>query len=258
MVMRVIAVSDVHIGTKRSNRDAFLSFLQEVCDTPDVDALVLLGDIFDFWRVNNAKAAIENADIAEVIANLRAKKVYYVVGNHDYHFLRLAGEFPGTFPFEVSRELRLQCGDRSFYFVHGYQIEVHVSMESLTMERYEKFADRMCSSSNIFGYIADHFWEVVEESAFVFENLKMRFSPHKRRDIDRVYTFAKSQGAYLLLGMKPGECLVYGHTHRPFITMDNRVANTGCWTNDKEISEKWRNTYVEIIDGDVYLRKYPY
>lgn len=249
-------MSDVHLGVNESNKEAFLSFLREVCDTPDLDCLILLGDIFDFWRVNNAQIIMDNPEIMETLTSIKAKKVYYIAGNHDYHILSLANEFPGTLPFTVQKELRLQSGDKSFYFIHGYQIELYVNMEPLTMERYEKFADKMCSASNIVSYIADHFWDVLTDNGFLIEHAKMRATPQWRRNLDKMYIFSKTPGAYLLLGMKPGESLVFGHTHRPFITTDKRVANTGCWTNEKHISEKWQNTYIEIIDGDMYLRKY--
>lgn len=254
MVRRIIAVSDVHLGTIGSNRDAFLSFLRTVCDDPEIDCLVFLGDIFDFWRGNNASIVMDNSDIIDMMSRIRAKEVHYVVGNHDYHMLAEADN--PNLPFKVSKRLRLESGGNEFCFMHGYELEVLMNMESITVERYERFADRMCFSSNMYSYIVDHLWNIVEESGCIIEQIKVRFSPHKRKDIDLVYKFATSPGAYLLLGMNPNERLIFGHTHRPFVSYDNTVANTGCWTNDKELLKKWQNTYVEIINGDIYLRKY--
>ena len=33
----------------------------------------------------------------------------------------------------------------------------------------------------------------------------------------------------LLFGIKPDEFLIYGHTHKQYVDMENRVANPGCW-----------------------------
>ena len=45
---KCVVVSDVHLGTKYSNRDKFTDFIETLGN--DVEHLVLLGDIFDFWR----------------------------------------------------------------------------------------------------------------------------------------------------------------------------------------------------------------
>ena len=46
----IVAVSDVHLGHKdEGKQERFLEFLDR-CDTGEIDHLVLLGDIFDFWR----------------------------------------------------------------------------------------------------------------------------------------------------------------------------------------------------------------
>ena len=44
---RAIFVSDIHLGTKACQADAFLDFLR-YCDTPRI---YLVGDIVDFWRI---------------------------------------------------------------------------------------------------------------------------------------------------------------------------------------------------------------
>ena len=45
--------------------------------------------------------------------------------------------------------------------------------------------------------------------------------------------------------VKPGEVLIFGHTHVPFINKAENVANTGSWVKDSPI----HNTYVELTDG---------
>jgi hypothetical protein len=42
-----------------------------------------------------------------------------------------------------------------------------------------------------------------------------------------------------------GETLIFGHTHRPFVSTDHRIVNTGSWVTDAQI----HNTFVEL-NGD--------
>ncbi len=77
--------------------------------------------------------------------------------------------------------------------------------------------------------------------------------PHKRDNIDEIYNLAVSNGKCFLLGMKPHEKLVFGHTHRPFISNDKRVVNTGSWIDELERKE-YQNSYVEIDKGEIELK----
>jgi predicted phosphodiesterase len=45
--------------------------------------------------------------------------------------------------------------------------------------------------------------------------------------------------------VKPGEILVFGHTHAPFVTKAENVVNSGSWVKDAVV----HNTYVEISGG---------
>jgi UDP-2,3-diacylglucosamine pyrophosphatase LpxH len=45
--------------------------------------------------------------------------------------------------------------------------------------------------------------------------------------------------------VKPGEVLIFGHTHVPFINKAENVANTGSWVKDAAIHD----TYVELSGG---------
>lgn len=42
--------------------------------------------------------------------------------------------------------------------------------------------------------------------------------------------------------------MIFGHTHRPFVSEDKRVANTGSWVSEPQTNYAF-NTFVEL-DGD--------
>jgi hypothetical protein len=84
--------------------------------------------------------------------------------------------------------------------------------------------------------------------------------------MDAIDRFAKSKARYPLLGMQLNDILIFGHTHRPYIDIENRVANTGAWTADMLIP-KWfeeeygkdkacSGWYVDINKGEYKLVPY--
>ena len=89
-----------------------------------------------------------------------------------------------------------------------------------------------------------------------FKN-KMKDDPRDRLDslneTKKIYKFATSIGKYFLLGMKPDERLVFGHTHGPFINKEKTVANTGSWIDELK-EKKYQNSYVEINNGEMQLK----
>jgi UDP-2,3-diacylglucosamine pyrophosphatase LpxH len=44
----ILVLSDVHLGYERCNKQAFSNFLDKY-DSGDIDHMVFLGDLFDFW-----------------------------------------------------------------------------------------------------------------------------------------------------------------------------------------------------------------
>ncbi|MGA9140371.1 MAG: metallophosphoesterase [Methanocella sp.] len=249
----IIVISDVHLGYTKSNRESFREFLDR-CMPLDIEHFVILGDLIDFWRANNARAIIDNQDILGLIGRLNARNVYYIPGNHDYYVHKLAERYKDFYPFKVSKRLRLVDGGQTFNFAHGYELEVLSNLEPMTVDTYERWSERMCFSERITGGIATRIWDMVEKRNEDGDKaMFMRKPPHERTGIDKVRDLATSKGAYMVLGMKPGDNLVYGHTHRPFINEEKTVANTGSWV-DEGPADRPRNTYVIIEDGQMRLK----
>jgi UDP-2,3-diacylglucosamine pyrophosphatase LpxH len=130
----IIVVSDVHLGYKNSNVKDFDRFLEK-CKDIHIDHLVLLGDILDLWRKNNADIVKDevNAGILLKLANLNTGHIHYVIGNHDHYMLKLYERYEHNFPFTVSRSLRLEDNGKKFYFIHGYELEVIANLEPFSI-----------------------------------------------------------------------------------------------------------------------------
>ncbi len=271
----ILVVSDVHLGFDDCNKDAFSDFLDEFQDK-EIEHLVLLGDILDFWRRNNAEIIHENNDILTKLNNLKANQIHYIAGNHDYYILDLTKRnytlnsdkyYNIDNKVTISKSLRLKSGDESFFFTHGYELELIRTEIPSSLETFENIYKEMCFNGDILGRAESEIWDIPKELEKIFNYLKTELSgsekqkfiekmyqnPNERKDIDKVYDFATSNGKNYLLGMKPNEKLVYGHTHRPFITDDKTVANTGSWINELE-DKNYQNSYVEIEDGEMELK----
>jgi UDP-2,3-diacylglucosamine hydrolase len=113
----LVVAADAHLGTEPSDAtDAFLSFLERV---PDLgDALLLNGDIFDFWFCWRHVMPRHGFRVAAALAQLgRRVPIAMVGGNHD----RWGDDF---WHAELGarwspEELRFQVAGRDALAVHG-------------------------------------------------------------------------------------------------------------------------------------------
>lgn len=249
----MLVISDLHLGYKKSNTNAFSNFLEDY--STKIDDLILLGDFFDFWRKNNAEIVLENEEILEKLLDLHANKIHYIAGNHDFYMLKLGERYHDNFPFEVKRNLRLEDGGKKFYFTHGYEFEA-VQLEPFTMDMYEEFSEKMCFSEDVIGGVASQIWDVIQGSDI---KDKLEKNPRERFETSeeslKIYKMAVSTGKCYLFGMKPDERLIFGHTHGPFINSDKTVVNAGSWTSELK-NKDYQNSYVEIKDGNIDLKFY--
>ncbi len=250
----ILVASDVHLGYQNSNRQSFLSFLEEMCKPlGSDDHLVLLGDILDFWRRNNVTVAIENELVFNTLGSLNAK-VHYIIGNHDYSLITL--KLPSDQFFDVRKNLRLEDSGVTYNFIHGYQLEALAVFEPLTIEEYESLCISLCQRTGDFvGDILSIFWDTIHLGFKKGDKRQKTISsivdvPESRRDMHKVEQLARSSIRNLFLGLSKNEKLIFGHTHRPFLEDD--VANTGSWVSDSPV----QNTYLRIENGKMELESY--
>jgi len=139
----IVVVSDTHLGSdvgrkcKRTGRACedlgldplFQTFMgqigKEYLHTKD-DRLILLGDIFDFWRKDSAEVLIVNQETVSRMKEIsRRSVIHYVVGNHDYSIRDMWRGSGTRSPFStMDKILHLDIDGESFTFLHGHQFEV--------------------------------------------------------------------------------------------------------------------------------------
>ncbi|MGD0177669.1 MAG: UDP-2,3-diacylglucosamine diphosphatase [Candidatus Bathyarchaeia archaeon] len=253
--MRIVVISDVHLGYHDSDAAAFSQFLDaQLSDRPD--QVILLGDIFDFWRRSDADLLLENQGVVEKLFQL---PIVFVRGNHDFSMAKLFHRYPQLSVFNVETKVTLRNQKSTFYLCHGYELEVFTSMETIGIDAYEAFAEAMCHAGETGGAAASFLWSIYEKLSRGYLTDKRELlkavgdtPAEARTTLQKVDAFAKSAVRSIPLGLKPSDVLIFGHTHRPFI--NGRTVNTGSWIVDEN---KQEHTYAEITDNAFNLRTWP-
>ena len=247
--MRVIVTSDHHLGYANCDKAAFNSFLDELAQENDLTHLVLLGDVVDMWRRDASGVFLEAHDTVTKLLALKSKgvQIFYVAGNHDYHVLDLNN--PG-YPIKFSKELTLNDGPVTYRFVHGYEFDPEQKVPFMA------FLCRVMSDTG--GALENHLWTdfgslnnifskiepgfVKADIASVAERLHRRPEDRLKESLGHVNSNACKQA-------KPGEVLIFGHTHVPFMNKAENVVNSGSWVKDSNPCD----TYVELTNGKPHL-----
>ena len=244
--MVIVATSDQHLGSDTSNQSSFEEFLDQIVRTDTtITDFVLLGDVVDMWRRDASGVFLENRKIFENILSLPKNiKVHYVYGNHDYHLRHLKDH---SYPFEFKECLPLFKHGRKYRFEHGHRFD------NLQDERLMEALCRVMSDE--IGGFESEVWEILTKKEgslhnvypFIFDKRSNRQLVQEllRKPKDRVTVTTDDIQKKACSDVKPGEILVFGHTHVPFINEKGTVVNTGCWMMDEPI----HNTYVRL-DAD--------
>jgi UDP-2,3-diacylglucosamine pyrophosphatase LpxH len=218
--MKRIVISDVHIGSRYYKGELLIDFLKK----QDYDELILAGDIIDFIRVPLfTTRAIEIAEAIDF-----SKDIYYIIGNHDNPLSGFIGQ--EAFGFKFVDKYEFEENGRKFRIEHGDQYD---------------------QSSLVHHNIAMNFISVAQDCIeFWFDiNLSDLFTKWrtKRRKLRRIWDILKWN--------EDADVFIMGHSHTPeaivWIDEDQNIktyVNSGDWVS--------HNTYVEIINGIVRLRKY--
>lgn len=252
----IVAVSDIHIGYHRSNRDDFARFLDWIALQDDVTDLVLAGDILEFWRRDMIAVTMESADIiARLIAmHNGGMRIHYIAGNHDYTVRHLK-IFPNRFKF--STKVELEEDGVVYKFIHGWELDP---------DQNDVFFDALCYSLNDqTGRFANRVWDAyskyVDPLKYPLEWIRQWISKKtidqmmetpEERGFTQVYdAFATSSVDSMVA---KDEVLISGHTHTPCMNPETMYVNLGSWVCDGK--SQLYNTYVTIDGNEISLRRF--
>lgn len=224
---------------------AFNRFLDQLQSDASVTDLILLGDIVDMWRRDASGVFLENKDTMDKVIALQKKmRVYYIAGNHDYHVLKLQGH---GYPVTFLKNLSLQQDNVTIKFFHGYEfdeLQREHFMESLCHAMSDQKGNR---DNNIWAAMGRDDGDLKRFFSAIFQKGSIRKMTDTLQ-LDPTIRLKETLGGVEKKAedsLLPGEVLVFGHTHRPFINDHENLANTGSWLTTAPI----HNTYVRLEGG---------
>jgi UDP-2,3-diacylglucosamine pyrophosphatase LpxH len=270
--LKVVVVSDVHLGYSCSDRDKFGQFLDHLLQDKDATHFILLGDIVDMWRRDASGVFLESHSFLEqILALAKRMQVTFLAGNHDYHLRCLVNDNkPGRFypiqflpepswgvendPKKEHTSYALDDDDSGckYLFKHGWEYDP---------EQHRPVMESMCHvMSDEAGNVESAVWNSLTQGpkewlvwlkSLAEPNLRQQIRNVQIRPEDRLKDSLDKVEQNACKDVKPNQVLVFGHTHRPFVSRNNLVANTGSWVTDA--ATDYFDTYIELSNGKPHL-----
>ncbi len=254
--MASVIISDTHFGLGSStlNDPAKVDqLMREISEFGNgCDEVVLLGDIFDFWRVRPENAVRDSIYFLKRLSQ-EDLKIRYVVGNHDHHLVvqKQEDEFMermargDLFPVYIPSlrwcqsinglnidmlypTYRVSCCHRTVLFTHGHHLD---GIQTFTMQLVEKL--RRLSGEELLPadleMMMTYAYESIYRSAYIGEMVSFEDRIWKASNLLQKFTsgvfrkqhFASVEGQYdailkFIRDQNQGEvdCFIYGDTHR--------------------------------------------
>jgi predicted phosphodiesterase len=180
--MASIVISDTHFGSSSSTLQdpgKVDQLMDEISgEERGFDEVVLLGDIFDFWRVRPEKAVRDSIYFLKRLAEMDSR-ILYVVGNHDHHLVVLNQEDEfmermargDIYPVYVpslrwnqtidghSIEMhyptyQTSCCQRTFLFTHGHHLNGIQAFSMQMVKRLRRISAGRCAKPPVSRSIA--------------------------------------------------------------------------------------------------------
>ena len=257
---KIIVTSDHHLGYENSHVDDFKRFLDYILSRKDdVKSFVILGDFIDMWRRDASGLFLEYSDIINKLLALRSTGIiiYFVAGNHDYHILKLQHH---SYPFEFLPDLILSSatGNLKYKFKHGWEFDLAQQppiMEIMCHNMSDEAGNVRSRAYNFLMLLKDHFFNIHDLIDYHGGNegyVEHLMTPPEERL--KPYMTDVERKAYS--DVKDGEMLIFGHTHRPFVSPDRNLINTGSWVSDAQIHNNNFNTFAELDEDQIKLLRF--
>jgi UDP-2,3-diacylglucosamine pyrophosphatase LpxH len=114
--MITLIVSDVHCGDFKSGHRDLYSLLHS---KPEVDRLIIAGDLFDLWVASSGRALKEGKYLLDYITERFGREIIYLTGNHDedWSYLKHINTM------QIKQFHKMVCKGKSIIICHGHQYD---------------------------------------------------------------------------------------------------------------------------------------
>ncbi len=230
--MRIIIVSDAHVGSPESNLCSFNKFLS----TLECDRLLLAGDLWDYWEASDSDLR-KHVETKKQIFGLvqRGVKVEYLLGNHDLEYPNKPLMSDTALPVVQDWEYTTPAG-KKIKVIHGHEFDKIYKRHMLL---YKLASMVNATAGRVLGISLKTFKKTVTNSRG-----QPKYSDIVNEIHDDVRRYYKKRGY---------DAVIMGHTHAPTYVpaKGERIefANSGDW--------KFHNSYVVIDGEEISVKIYP-
>jgi len=109
MSLKILVVSDIHLGSLDSEKDQFIQFLKKILNGKfgnDLKALLILGDFIDLCT-DIPKSILKRENVQEILRLLieikKNLKIVFILGNHE---IPVTGDYDEKFKRRKEKYLR--------------------------------------------------------------------------------------------------------------------------------------------------------
>ena len=237
--VRTVFVSDVHLGSKYSHAERFLTFLNSV----EADQLYLVGDIIDGWRLQRSWRwpPIYHRIMHRLMQlSVVGTQIHYTPGNHD-EFMR---QYLADFGFvKVDDEfIHTTANGRRFLITHGDKFD--------DVECGSQWFSKIGASAYDFLMWVNH---MVNLARRPFGFRELRFSCRVKQQFKHAVTFMSNFEKRLADYARENTCdgVICGHIHAPELSHREGITygNTGDWVENC-------SALVEHYDGELEIFRF--
>jgi len=196
-------VSDLHLRAERPDlTERFAAFLADTA-AANVEALFILGDLFEYWIGDDDLADPFNARVCKLLRDLadRGTHIYFIAGNRDF----LIGEtFAAAAGIALLDEIeKVGAGGTATLLMHGDT----VCTDDLP---YQEFRRMVRAKEWQEGFLA----RPLPERRAEVENLRRRSAEAMQ---GKTAEIMDANAAAIRAALTANDCprLIHGHTHRP-------------------------------------------
>jgi UDP-2,3-diacylglucosamine pyrophosphatase LpxH len=230
---RAIFVSDIHLGTRRAQAEAFLDFLAQT----ESEYLYLVGDIIDSWSLRQHWhwQQSHNDVIQKLLRKARkGTKLIYIPGNHDENFRDFLNLRFGKVVV-LEEAIHLAANGKRYLVLHGDKFDGVVCfapwLAKLGDQAYEVSMSLNAAVNKVRRFFKLPYWSL---------------SAYLKYKVKKAVEFLSRFEEAVVRDAKHRQCegVICGHVHTP----DNRIIEGIHYLNDGDWVESC-TALVEHHDG---------